>query len=535
MKSHLSSFSTRQTPQTEPIPGRTDMSENNAGGYAWEIDDWQMFRRFLTLGTEGGTYYVSERKLAKDACEATMRCIEQDGLRAVNEIVEISDKGRAANNDYAIFALAMCSAADDLATRKAALKALLKVCRIGTHLFHFAQFVEQFRGWGRGLRTAVAKWYNDMDIDRLAYQVVKYQQRDGWSHRDMLRLAKPVPKTQERDTIFSWAVGKTTFDYELGDDCPAKLLQVYDTVKACSDKHTILTMIDKYRLTREMIPTQWLTDPDVWNALLQNMPLTAMIRNLGNMSKVGLLIESKLDTIEKVTSALTKERIHKARVHPLSILAAQSTYAQGHGFRGSGSWNPVGDVIDALDGAFYDAFENVEASGKRICIGLDISGSMSYGSINGIPSLTPRVGACAMSMVTYKIEPKVAVMAFCDRFVPINMLRHQRLDDLVTHTVRLPMGGTDCALPIVGALVHKLEFDAFIIYTDSETWFGDIHPKQALDKYRQQFNLDAKLIVVAMTGNQFSIADPRDAGMLDVVGFSTASPQMISQFIAGAI
>jgi 60 kDa SS-A/Ro ribonucleoprotein len=41
-----------------------------------------------------------------------------------------------------------------------------------------------------------------------------------------------------------------------------------------------------------------------------------------------------------------------------------------------------------------------------------------------------------------------------------------------------------------------------------------------------------KLIVVGMMANGFSIADPDDGGMLDVVGFDTATPQLIGDFIA---
>ena len=43
----------------------------------------------------------------------------------------------------------------------------------------------------------------------------------------------------------------------------------------------------------------------------------------------------------------------------------------------------------------------------------------------------------------------------------------------------------------------------------------------------------AKLIVVGMTSTGFSVADPRDGGMLDVVGFDAAAPQVISDFIRG--
>ena len=118
-----------------------------------------------------------------------MRCIEADGFRVVERIVEISTSGRAPKNDPALFALALAAAVGDDVTRRAALDALPQVARIGTHLFHFLDFVEGFRGWGRGLRRGIGNWYNVMPTGRLAYQAVKYQQRDGWSHRDALRLA----------------------------------------------------------------------------------------------------------------------------------------------------------------------------------------------------------------------------------------------------------------------------------------------------------------------------------------------------------
>jgi len=51
-----------------------------------------------------------------------------------------------------------------------------------------------------------------------------------------------------------------------------------------------------------------------------------------------------------------------------------------------------------------------------------------------------------------------------------------------------------------------------------------------LKNYRQQMGRPAKLVVIGMTSTGFSIADPDDAGMLDVVGFDTATPALISDF-----
>ena len=130
-------FSRKKTPQAQAIPG-TAQVPNSAGGYAWAVDDWVRLERFLILGSEGGSYYASERALTRANAEAVERCIRQDGMRAVERIVSVSDAGRAPKNDQAIFALAMAAKLGDFATRRAALAALPKVCRIGTHLMHFA-------------------------------------------------------------------------------------------------------------------------------------------------------------------------------------------------------------------------------------------------------------------------------------------------------------------------------------------------------------------------------------------------------------
>jgi len=96
----------------------------------------------------------------------------------------------------------------------------------------------------------------------------------------------------------------------------------------------------------------------------------------------------------------------------------------------------------------------------------------------------------------------------------------------------MQFGRTDCSLPMSWAQKNRVEADAFVIYTDNETWFGE-HPVKALQRYRDEMGIDARLVVVGMTATQFTIADPEDAGMLDVVGFDTAAPEVISRFAAG--
>ena len=131
-------FNRRITPQSQPIPGSTQVP-NSAGGYTWQVDNWTRLDRFLILGAEGGTYYIGELDLVKQNHDALVRCIQTDGVRAVNRIVEISDSGRTPKNDPAIFALALVAAHGNAETKALAFQNLSQVCRIGTHLFHFAE------------------------------------------------------------------------------------------------------------------------------------------------------------------------------------------------------------------------------------------------------------------------------------------------------------------------------------------------------------------------------------------------------------
>lgn len=542
-----------QTPQSQPIPGReAEMAKNSAGGFTFTISPWDQLDRFLILGTEGGTYYQKEQELTIQNAQNVLRLIGQDGVRVVNRVVEISDAGRAHKNDPALFVLAMASASDDEATRQAALAALPKVARIGTHLFHFAAFVDGMRGWGRALRRAVANWYLEMPLDRLANQAIKYQARDGWSHRDMLRLGHPKTNDANRDAVLRWMVGGMTAveskEYRRGSevldnqvtlprsDASAILhpqILAFEQAKRATSAKEIISLIKSADLPREAIPTQFLNEAKVWEALLENMPLNAMIRNLGKMSSVGLL--TSMSSAEKLIRSKLSDAdvIRRARLHPMAILAAFLTYGQGKGVKGSNTWTPVRGVVDALDQAFYGSFKNVVPTGKNTMLALDVSASMTWENCGGIPGLTPRVGSAAMALITANVESSYEFVAFTSGAGGLSELKvspRQRLDDVVNTINRLSMGGTDCALPMVHATQAKLPVESFAVYTDNETWAGRIQPSEALKKFRQSMGIPAKLAVVGMTSTGFSIADPKDSGMMDFVGFDASAPAIMSDF-----
>jgi 60 kDa SS-A/Ro ribonucleoprotein len=511
-------------PQSQPLDERQVL--NNAGGFVYAVDDWKRLDRFLILGSSGGTYYVGESKLTADNIDCLKRVVVEDGIRVVMRIVEISDSGRAPKNDPALFALAYCASKGNLETRRLALLSLPKVARIGTHLYHFITFAKQFRGMGRGLRSAITEWYASKTPEQFAQQATKYQSRDGWSHRDLLRLVRPKFSGQHQ-LIARWVV-KGELEAENAAEIPRALIGHVAVQKATTPKEAA-ELIREFGVVRESIPTQLLNSKEVWEALLEKMPLTALLRNLGNMSKVGLLIPMS-DASKFVAKQLSNaEALRKSRVHPLAVLLASSVYGAGHGFKGSGNWTVDPKIFEALNEAFYGAFENVEPTGKRFYLGIDVSGSMSSGSIAG-SFLTPRAGACAMALVTARTEENYYLAGFQDRMIQLPFTSKTTLDSAIKHTDGLSFGSTDCAQPMLDALAKGIKADVFVVITDNESWVGDTHPMKALQNYRNKTGINAKLVVMAMTANDFSIADPKDGGTLDICGFDASTPSVLADF-----
>ena len=563
----------RPASQREPVMGReAEMVENAAGGYVFKVDDWVRLERFLILGTEGGSYYVGDRDLSIANARAVQRCIEDDGPRVVDTIQTISKAGRAARNDPALFALAMAISYGDVGTRQSAEAALPAVARTGTHILHFASFVDDMGGWRRHAKRAVADWYRDAwDVEHTAYQAIKYRQRDGWSHADLLRLSHPKldrtkPDTAARRQLFDWIAHPETLDVD-GYTRMATFRRVQDTTEV--DEIVRLVHEHSSWLTHEMIPKALLAERRTWEALLPHLQPEALIRNLATLTRKDILRPMNERTASVAQRLMDRKALREARVHPMQILVAAKTYASGRSAQGKATWTPVPEIVDALGAAFDAAFDNVEPIDRRVYIAVDISGSMDH-EIMGYPNLTARQAACAMAMVLARKCRQSVIRGFSvdDRdwrdwrnwrtnsiMTDLGVTPASSLADVLKASAGWPAGGTDCALPMRDALSSGIEADAIVILTDNDTWAGQEakttevhrsfkrrpvsgavdmppHPFEALKAYRRYSDLQTKLVVMAVTATDYSIADPHDAGMLDLVGFDGAGPGLLQDFIS---
>lgn len=536
----------RGTPQSYPAaPGQV---QNSAEGFVFEIDPFEQLRRFLILGTEGGTFYATESKLTKDNCKVLDACLKKDHRATVDMILDVGQN--APKIDPILFSFARACSTGTAEQRHYALSLMNDVCRTGYQLFVFIEYVRSFRGLGKGLRRALQRWYLTRNPRDVAFQITKYAQREGWTHGDILRLAHPVPPNDDMQTVFAYALkGYKSKDrkapvlpYRMPQvaDTAAQYLRVVEAAKQEVNTAKLAGLILQHRLPREVLPTESLKSPCIWRALLDaGMPMTALIRNLGTMSRIGLLSRGHWDVVDMVCQQLTNQKaLNKGRIHPVSLLVAYKTYKQGHGNDGRSSWEPVSNVVNALEEAFYLSFGAIQPSGKKFMLALDYSGSMECSPITFTRKgkrhplgITAKEAASVMAMVTARVEGCDQIYGFDRELVRLNITSTMRLEEVMKECSNWQGGSTDCAAPALFAMKHGKRFDAFIIYTDNETWHGRIHPFEALQAYRRALSPRCRQVVCGMTSTGFSIADPRDPLSLDVVGFDLDAPQAISWFV----
>ena len=504
-------------PAKSKLIGREEMIENAASGYTFQVSPTEMFKRFLILGTEGGTYYASEHKLTLEATQQVVAFIKANGTTALSLVSDVIMNRRAPKTDASIFSLALIATYGDAASQMQLYNRLSMLLKTGTHLFQFVDAVNGMRGWGRGLRRAVSRWYTEKSPEQLAYQLIKYRQRNGWTHKDVIRLSHPKSSSKEISALLCYAVGKG-IDIE---NVPSVICAFEDIQKKknCS-------LIRSARLDREMLPTEYLNDKAVWNALLPHMKDTALVRNLATMTAKEVMTSAFDESTQVIV-----EKLAKVKLHPINTFIALRTYGRGKGIRGSQTWTPISKVVNALEKNYLSSLATTEGSGKRILYAQDISGSMQCAVLGSIDMPAVELSAGVMHAFN-TMEKAIEFVVFNTSCYPAKINEGTNIAAIANQLGAMIQGGTDLSSPVQYALDRRLVVDAFVIATDNEGWAGS-HLSQKLAEYRNKFNKNAKLVLISLTATKNTVRDPLDANSVEIVGFDNSVPELIVNFVKG--
>ena len=517
---------------TKKIYGK-DMVKNHAGGYSFKSDDFEVLKRWLLTGSTSNSFYQSAEEKTDDNVENFRRCLSNNVDKTVDEILYATDN--AINNHTSILAMVYLSMGNFYCKKKFK-ENFFKVIRTASHLYEFFSYCKEMRGMGKSIHNVVTKWLTkDLSEKDLEYQLLKYQQRGGWSARDVLRLIKPVPKTEKMSALFSWSVGKNNLTPEQLKEKGLTRVGTYEELKSLQEYDTkeIASIIRSNNLTHEMIPANIKRDNEILQALFERMPITASLRNLASYTEKGIFNDDK--NIELLQERFSFENIKRGRVHPLTMCSAYKIYNAG-GSLGKTSlrWIPNKKILMVLEGAIENSFKALETTGKHFYHALDISGSMEWHA-NETLWLTSAEIAGIMALATVKSEPNFFAGAFSEKFSPLrNFTKDKKFDYAISGKYRegKHMGGTNAGSAVKYAIENGIKTDVFIFWTDNENWMGD-HVSLLLEEYRNKINKDANAIFVSIEANGITSVDPKDKLSYDICGFNTNTVKLIQYITEG--
>jgi hypothetical protein len=682
MVAQQSSQSRATIPQTCKL--NIDQVLNCSGGYVWKLTPIEHVSRYLVLGgaKDMGNYYKQADDVSHECALSVLQMVRSPDASQFVQLCDllkaVSIAGRAPKQEPVLLSVAAAIVFAKNEQEKQIAFETAKACiRIPTHLFMLAGFVRDLsmakptnkgKGWGAGFRRTMAHYYLSHTGRDLAFHMTKYQNREGWTHADMIRMLhiNPAtladdgarlmfdyvmmkyarkPKTPSEKTLATLASQKVaivpnpfkpltkaefveklnaistpqiptsassstpaiaaataqkpgsqtvaskvagfvsaltsvmpssasaakpvaaaakpveddTFVVISGEDDEAGssqkkqgssqsqiqqvafLLKHLHAIHEAGEKKDIplaCALIRSGRLVREHVPTTLFGSKEIWMTLLETMPLEALLRNLGKLTQIGVAAEKHREIVVRLTN---QAEVLKARIHPIKVLVASKVYTNGCGDSGSLTWTPNAYIGVALTDLFRISYGAVTPTGKRIMLGVDVSGSMST-PVLGSKVLTCRDASIAMALLYLETEKNVSAVAFSDTLTDLlapssrnRLTRGMTLQQALSATSGMNFSSTDCVLPIQHAIKHNILIDAFIVITDNETYAPNEHPQNALIRYRELTGIQAKLIVLGMTGNCFTIVDPTDRNTLNLAGFDTSTPEIASMFMRGEI
>jgi len=530
----------KNTPMSRKIPGRSgEMKETLAGSYAFKANDWAVLKRWLLTGSLHNAFYQNSDDMTEKNVEVLTSCIKQDAERVARETIYARTKG--INFHTPILALVHLSMGSFNAKKKFR-EIFNDIIKTASNLYEFMSYTKALRGMGKTIHKAVLNWLKTKDAKELEYQFLKYQNRYGWTGRDVLRIMKPKTENRLKNSVYKWMVGRgfekhVIVSQDFTEKYSLDRISAYEEMKKNNlTENQIIQTIYGLNLTHEMIPGNVKRTKEIWNALFQKMPLTATIRNLGNLTSKDIFYDR--NNVKILEERLSKENLKKGMIHPLVLASAYSVYKGGHSIRGTLIWKPMPVVEDLIENAIESAFEILEPTGKIFFHALDVSGSMTSPTIGNL-SLTPVQIESIIALATMRAEKDYFVGGFSNYFIELNNFRRtSSFRDVIDckHLEGISFSGTNAAAAFEYATENKIYTDVFVCWTDNESWLG-IHPALALKEYRNKINPEAKAIYITLQtyGDKITLVDPKDNNSYDIAGFSSDTIKLIQMITMGEI
>jgi 60 kDa SS-A/Ro ribonucleoprotein len=298
----------------------------------------------------------------------------------------------------------------------------------------------------------------------------------------------------------------------------------------------LTTNIEKGRLPYEVVTSLAAPTKEVWEYLMREMPLFALLRHLNTLQRHGVLESRK--NIQYVVDRLTDApAVKKAMLWPSRIATAYNNF------------DGPQQIRDALRDMADLALSSIPTINGTTAVFLDISGSMvpeykQHGAVLGVGALKASTDAefwCFGSQLWYpNVSTRDSILSNLDKVVgmrgggthTIGCIEHLLGTCKVQSTTGYHTGGYNNSVPSGMQSRQPVKVDNIIILTDEQQNSG-APVVTAFREYRKRVNKDARMFIVDVAPYSGSIASSNEPGVHFIFGWSDEILRYISFVVNG--
>ena len=440
---------------------------NEAGGRAYTLEPKQALAQVAATGTFADAYY-STAGTQLDEVLKLIDTIDDDQYLAK---LAVYARQKAAMKDMPAALLVALSVRNTELMHRVFDRVVDngRVLRTAFQMIRSGQFKNRAgiarTGLSSSVQRAFQRWLNEASVAKLMSASIG----NDPSLRDILRMARPTPKDDERRALFGWLTDKAIEKWTpAGEANLPTEVQALAAYRAATDEATQLLVMGELAGVRWDLLADAAKGPSVWAAIARKMGPQALRMNLNTLLRHDVLATTEMVNYVADRIADAAE-VARSRQFPYQYFAAYV--------------NTDDQVPAKIKAALHKAAEiacgNVPELPGPVVIGLDTSGSMGCAVTGnrgrGATSKMRCVDVAALfAAAILRRNPDSVVIPFDTQAYDVRVDPSDSILSIAERLSKYGGGGTNCALPLEAANVRyrNRKFAGVVLVSDNESWVG---------------------------------------------------------------
>lgn len=223
---------------------------------------------------------------------------------------------------------------------------------------HYVFKFQETKGFGRGLKSCIATWYNNKTCIQLANLIGGNRRLYKWSHVDLIKMSHyktdDLDRSKMIDSLFRRGV-KTLEDPEVQEETTNtivyegfKRLNYIYLLKIAENPKDAADLLKRHKFSWNFLPSHLIYNPVVWEGILANINYRDLLNFIQKLADTNLLNPNE-EISKKISHTLGNlTLVTDAKLYPVEIYMVLKLYQKGMRYNDSRNVRILFIVISVL-------------------------------------------------------------------------------------------------------------------------------------------------------------------------------------------